>query len=357
MAALTIPGPVAGLRTNFKEENRMKQIRTLAGIALAATALGAPALAADFGAHQFRVSNGAAEDHPVSAGINAMSSCLEAGSDGQMSLKGFYSGVLGDDAEATQSVRSGAIDMVVSGAAAIAGIEPAMGTFSLPFIFANDEEVDAIMTGPFFDYLAEKMPQHDLVLLSIWENGFRNATNSKHPIVKVSDFEGLNFRVMQNPIFLDTFRRLGANPVPMAFGEVFTALETGAVDGQENPLPLIEATKFYEVQKYVTLTRHAYSPTPVLMSKQVWDGLNGDEQALLQTCAAEARGAQVTRSREAVAEATEELQAQGMEFSELSDDEMAKLRALVQPVYETSLEAVGPENFERLEAELAKIRN
>ncbi|SDE74324.1 tripartite ATP-independent transporter solute receptor, DctP family [Salipiger thiooxidans] len=332
------------------------KFKTLAAVVLAATALTSPALAADYGRHTFKVSNGASKDHPVAAGVDAMSECLANGSDGSMKLRGFYSGQLGDDAEATQSVRSGSIEMVVTGAAAIAGIEPAMGVFSLPFVFANDEEVDAIMTGPYFDYLAEKMPAHDLVLLSIWENGFRNATNSKRPLNAVSDFEGLNFRVMQNPIFLDTFRRLGANPVPMAFGEVFTALETGAVDGQENPLPLIEASKFYEVQKYLTLTRHAYSPTPVLMSLQVWEGLNADEQALVSSCAAEARNAQIARSRAAVGEAAELLTSEGMEINEMPAAETDKLRELVGPVYDAAADSVGQENLDRLLAELEKVR-
>jgi len=320
-----------------------------------ASALALPA-AAEFNRHTFKVSNGAAEDHPVSAGVDAMSACLEAGSEGKMKLRGFYSGQFGDDAEATQSVRSGSIEMVVTGAAAIGGIEPAMSVLELPFLFSSDEEVDAVVTGPYFDYLAEKMPQHDLILLSIWENGFRNATNSKHPIKAVADFQGLNFRVMQNNIFLDTFRRLGANPVPMAFGEVFTALETGAVDGQENPLPLIHASKFYEVQDHLTITRHAYSPTPVLMSKSVWDELSEEEQALVETCAAEGRVAQIARSRAATTEALEAMKAEGMEVHELSAAETEKLRELVAPVYEASLAEIGQENFDRLIAELNAVR-
>lgn len=334
-----------------------KSIIKASVFALLTTAmLAVPAQAAEYGSHTFKVSNGASEDHPVSAGINAMSTCLEDGSGGKMKLRGFYNGQLGDDAEATQSVRSGSIEMVVTGAAAIGGIEPAMSVFELPFMFASDKEVDAIMTGPYFDYVAAKMPAHGLVMLSIWENGFRNATNAKRPINAVSDFEGLNFRVMQNPIFLDTFRRLGANPVPMAFGEVFTALETGAVDGQENPLPLIQASKFYEVQKYLTLTRHAYSPTPVLMSKAVWDGLNADEQALVQECAASARDVQIAKSRSVTTEAQVELQNEGMEVSELSAEEMDKLRALVAPVYDASMETVGKDNFDALMTELNKLR-
>lgn len=320
--------------------------------ALAATA----ATAQDYNRHTFKVSNGAAEDHPVAAGVEAMSECLKAATDGKMKLRGFYNGQLGDDAEATQSVRSGSIEMVVTGAAAIGGIEPGMSALELPFLFNSDAEVDAIMTGPYFDHLAAKMPQHGLVLLSIWENGFRNTTNSRHAIDTVEGFKGLNFRVMQNPIFIDTFRRLGANPVPMAFGEVFTALETGAVDGQENPIPLIQATKFYEVQKYLTLTRHAYSPTPVLMSTKTWEGLNPDEQKLVADCAIQARDPQIARSREVASSALAELQGEGMEVSELAPAEIEKLHEIVAPVYEGSMEAVGKENFDLLMAELTKLR-
>ncbi|EJC81065.1 tripartite ATP-independent periplasmic transporter solute receptor, DctP family [Rhizobium leguminosarum bv. trifolii WSM2297] len=335
----------------------MKRINltALVSTALIAASLAAPA-SAEIGRHTFKISNGAAEDHPVSAGVKGMSACLEAKTDGKMKLRGFYNGELGDDAEATQSVRSGSIEMVVTGAAAIGGIEPAMSAFELPFLFTSDAEVDAVMTGPYFDHVAAKMPAHDLILLSIWENGFRNATNAKHPITTIEDFKGLNFRVMQNPIFLDTFRRLGANPVPMAFGEVFTALETGAVDGQENPLPLIQASRFYEVQKYLTLTRHAYSPTPVLISKTVWEGLNPEEQDLLKTCAADGRVKQIERSRAAVNEAVTKLKEEGMEVSELSPDEMGKLPELVAPVYQSAMQTVGQENFDLLSAELKKLR-
>lgn len=327
----------------------------LATAALAAMIAG-PA-AAEIGRHTFKVSNGAAPDHPVATGVKAMSECLEAGSDKKMKLRGFYNGELGDDAEATQSVRSGSIEMVVTGAAAIGGIEPAMSAFELPFLFTSDAEVDAIMTGPYFDRLAEKMPAHGLVLLSIWENGFRNTTNSKRPIEKAEDFAGLNFRVMQNPIFLDTFRRLGANPVPMAFGEVFTALETGAVDGQENPLPLIQASRFYEVQDYLTLTRHAYSPTPVLISTKVWDKLTPEEQALTRTCAAEGRTAQIARSRAAVDEALAKLAEEGMKVNELSPEAMEHLRELVAPAYDAAIPTIGQDNYDALMAELTKFRS
>jgi tripartite ATP-independent transporter DctP family solute receptor len=331
------------------------KLKTFAAALLAASMFAGTA-SAEFNSRTIKVSNGASKDHPVSAGVDSMSACLQAGSDNNIKLRGFYSGALGDDLDATQSVRSGSIEMVIAGADALGGIEPAMNVFGLPFLFGSDEEVDAVMTGPFYDYLAEKMPAHGLVLLSMWENGFRNSTNSKHAIEKMEDFKGLNFRVMQNNIFLDTFRRLGANPVPMAFGEVFTALETGAVDGQENPLTLIEASKFYEVQKYLTLTRHAYSPTPVMFSKTVWDSYTPQEQELLQKCADEGRVAQVERSREATIEALTVLTEGGMTAGELSEEEMARLREAVIPVYEANTASIGKEALDMIQGQLATMR-
>ncbi|TKT76327.1 TRAP transporter substrate-binding protein [Aquamicrobium sp. LC103] len=324
--------------------------------ALMAASMFAGTASAEFNSRTIKVSNGASKDHPVSAGVDAMSACLEEGSGGKIKLRGFYSGALGDDLDATQSTRSGSIEMVVAGSDALGGIEPGMNVFGLPFLFGSDEEADAVLTGPYYDYLAEKMPAHGLVLLSFWENGFRNATNSRHPVEKMEDFKGLNFRVMQNNIFLETFRRLGANPVPMAFGEVFTALETGAVDGQENPLTLIEASKFYEVQKYLTLTRHAYSPTPVMFSKKVWDSYTPQEQELLQKCAGEGRTAQLARSREATGEALAVLKEHGMEVGELSEEEMARLREAVMPVYEANAATIGKEALEIVQGQLAEMR-
>ncbi|KIN17008.1 DctP family TRAP transporter solute-binding subunit [Vreelandella titanicae] len=335
----------------------MKKMTFLAATALTGMTTLAPAMAQEFGNHTFRVSNGAAQDHPVATGVDAMSSCLQEGSGGAMKLRAFYSGQLGDDAQATQSVRSGSIDMVVAGADALAGIEPAMGVFSLPFLFSNFDEVDQVMTGPYANDLAEKMAGHQLVMLSIWENGFRHATNSVRPIQSVADFEGLSIRVIQNPIYLATFRTLGANPVPMSFGEVFTALETGAVDGMENPLPLIQSQRFYEVQDYATLTQHAYSPLPVLMSESKWNGLNEDEQNLVRECAVAARDPQVTRAREAVDEARAALESEGMEFTELSEEAMAELRETVAPVYESSRDALSGDNIDRMMEQLDSIRS
>ena len=148
-----------------------------------------------------------------------------------MKIQAFWGGALGGDLQATQSLRSGTQEMVITSTSPLIGILPDLGVFDLPFLFANEKEADAVLDGEYGKYISDKMPGVGLVNLAYWENGFRNLTNSKKPVNKVEDFPGLKVRVMQNNVFLDTFKTVGANPVPMAFGEVFPALETKAIDG------------------------------------------------------------------------------------------------------------------------------
>ena len=210
---------------------------------------------AQFQDRTIRVSNGVNQDHPVGNGVAKMTECLAQKSGGKMKLQAFWGGALGGDLQATQALRSGTQEAVVTSTSPLVGISKELGVFDLPFLFANEKEADAILDGPFGKHISDKMPQYGLVNLAYWENGFRNLTNSKKPVTKWEDIGGLKVRVMQNNIFLDTFKTMGANAVPMAFGEVFTALETKAIDGQENPFVTIDTSKFYEVQKYVSATQ------------------------------------------------------------------------------------------------------
>jgi tripartite ATP-independent transporter DctP family solute receptor len=178
-----------------------------------------------------------------------MQECYDERTDGAWQLNAHWSSALGDDLEATQALRSGTLEMVITSTSPLVGLEPALGVFDLPFLFASNEEADAILDGEFGDYIADMMPDLGLVNLAYWENGFRNLTNSVRPVETAEDIEGMRVRVMQNNIFLDTFQTLGANAMPMAFGEVFTALETGAIDAQENPYVTIDTSQFYEVQQ------------------------------------------------------------------------------------------------------------
>jgi len=320
-----------------------------------AAGLLAPA-SAEIAKRTIRVSNGVAEDHPVGEGIRAMAQCFDERTGGQWTLNAFWSSSLGDDLQATQALRSGTQEMVVTSSSPIVGIVPALGVFDLPFLFANEAEADAILDGEFGRYVSDMMPAANLINLAYWENGFRNLTNSVRPVNNLEDFDGMRVRVMQNNIFLDTFQTLGTNATPMAFGEVFSALETGAIDAQENPYVTIDTSKFFEVQKYLSNTRHAYTPFMVLFSKPIWDKYSDEEHQILTECAVVGRDVQRAASRKLSKESLARIAEAGLAVNDIDPAEMDKIRAAVQGVYERHAEQIGPEVVERMQAALAGIR-
>jgi tripartite ATP-independent transporter DctP family solute receptor len=330
--------------------------RAATACAIASVALAAGAAQAQYQERNFRVSNGVSKEHPMGNGLAKMGACTLEKSGGKMKVQPFWDGALGNDLTATQSVRSGSIDMVLTSTAPLVGIVPSLGVFDLPFLFNTASEADQVLDGKAGDWFSAKMPAVGLVNLAWWENGFRHTTNSKRPITKAEDFEGVKLRVMQNTIFIDTFKTLGSNAVPMAFSEVYSALETKTVDGQENPFNNIENMKFYEVQKYLTLTKHAYSPTLVLFSKKVWDTLSPQEQATLKECAALGRTEQRRVNREKEAQSVANLKAKGMQVNEVSPAEMQRIRDKAKVVYERHGKAIGDEAMDLVFGELKRAR-
>lgn len=332
---------------------KTRLVSILAGVALAALAGSAQAQIKE---RNIRVSNGINEDHPVGNGIAKMRACMTEKSGGKMKLQAFWGGALGGDLQATQALRAGTQEMVVTSSSPLVGIMPELGVFDLPFLFSNEKEADAVLDGAFGKYISDKLPGFGVVNLSYWENGFRNLTNSKRAVSKAEELTGLKVRVMQNNIFLDSFKSMGANATPMAFGEVFAALETHAIDGQENPLVTIDTSKMYEVQKYLTMTRHAYTPFLMLYSKKLWDQLSPEEQAILSECSTVGRDEQRRVSRELNDKSLENLKKQGMQVSEVAPAELNKMREATAAVYQRHEATIGKETIERLKADLAKIR-
>src|ERR671910_643455 len=291
----------------------MKAFKFTLAAGVAATILAAVPAYAQFTERNIRLSNGVNEDHPNGKGVEKFKACLTDKSGGKLKVQGFWGNALGGDLQATQALRSGTQEMVVTSSSPLIGILPDLGVFDLPFLFANEKEADAVLDGSFGKHIDAKLESVGLVNLAYWENGFRNLTNSRRPVEKWEDFKGLKVRVMQNNVFLDTFKTLGANAVPMAFGEVFTALETKTIDGQENPFVTIETSKFNEVQKYLSVTRHAYTPFLVLYSKKLWDTLSPQEQALLREAAIEGQKVQRIANRQLNEKSLANLKAKGMQ--------------------------------------------
>ncbi|MER5171103.1 TRAP transporter substrate-binding protein [Thioclava kandeliae] len=333
----------------------MKKSLKAALLVTVACAVASPALA-DFKQRNIRVSNGIAEDHPVHNGMDAMQQCLDEKTGGKMKMTGFWGGALGGDLQSTQSLRSGVLDSVVTSSSPLVGIEPALGVFDLPFLFRTNEEAYAVMDGEFGDYINEKLEKVGLINLAYWENGFRNVSNSKRPITKWEDFEGLKMRVMQNNIFLDTFSNFGANATPMSFGEVFSALETKAIDAQENPYVTIDTSKFFEVQNYISETKHTYTPFLFLFSKPIFDTYSPEEQAALRDCAVVGRDVERDVIQELNKTSLAKMEEAGLEFNVISPEEQQRMLEKSQEVYDTHKDEIGADVVEMVQSTLAEMR-
>ena len=271
-------------------------------------------------------------------------------------MRAIGAAALGPDTQMQQALIGGAQEMMVGSTATLVGITKEMALWDTPFLISNAKEADALLDGPIGEKIKAKLQEKGLVGLVYWENGFRNLTNSKRPVVKMEDLSGIKLRVMQNNVFLESFKTLGTNAVPMAFSELFSALETNTVDGQENPFNTILSSKFYEVQKYLTVTNHVYSPWIVLASKKWWDQLSKDEQKVLLDAAKASRDFERKDTREEASRAIADLKAKGMQVNELSPAEAARMRSKLTRVYATIGTDIGMDLWNEAQAELAKIR-
>lgn len=320
-----------------------------------ALAVATPALA-QYQNRTFRVSNGINEDHPVATGMAAMQECLDERTGGAMQMQGFWGGALGGDLQATQAVRSGLQEAVVTSSSPLVGLVPALGVFDLPFLFRTPEEAYAVMDGEFGEMLNQKLDEVGLVNLGYWENGFRNMSNSLRPIETWEDFQGMKVRVMQNNIFLDTFRNFGANATPMSFGEVFSALETRAIDAQENPYVTIDTSRFYEVQSYLSETRHAYTPFLFLFSKAIFNSYSPEEQQALRDCAIVGRDVEREAIQELNQQSLARMQEAGLQFNTLSPAAQQEMLEKSQVVYDRHRAEIGEDVVDQVQSILAELR-
>jgi tripartite ATP-independent transporter DctP family solute receptor len=275
-------------------------------------------------------------------------------SDGKLKMRTFGAASLGADNQMQNALIGGAQEMMVGSTATLVGITKEMAVWDTPFLFASEQQADAVLDGPVGRQVMDKLEEKGLVGLVYWENGFRNMTNNVRPITKLEEFSGIKLRVMPNPVFLETFKLMGANAVPLPFSELFTALETKAVDGQENPFNTILSSKFYEVQKYLTVTNHVYSPWIVTASKRWWDGLSQTEQGILMDAAIKARDFERQDTRAEASKALAQLQANGMQVNQISAEEIQRMRDKAQPALQQVVDTVGPELFEQVQVEVQK---
>lgn len=293
--------------------------------------------------------------HPLEIGAQKFAELMAAKSGGRFKVNVFAGGTLGGDAQNVSALQGGTIEFVQLNSGILSQQVKDFEVFDFPFLFANAKEADALVDGPFGQKLHAKLAEKGIIGLAYVELGFRNITNSKKPINTVEDLAGLKLRVIPNAINIDWVKALGANPTPLAFPEVYAGLEQKAIDGQENPLSVILANKFYEVQKNLAVTNHQYNPQSIIFSKKVWDSLSPADQKIIQDAAKEAAVFQRKVNRDKSADDLQELKKAGMAVTEFSPAEQAKLRAKLEPVVAKHGAAIAATVAE-VQAELAKLR-
>ena len=295
-------------------------------------------------------------DHPVSLGVQKFAEILTTKSGGKLKVREFAASQLGNEMQMQSALRGGTQEMLSASTTSLASVVKEFGLLDFPFAVSTTAQAEALVAGPFGQAMIDVLPEKDLIGLGYWGLGFRNATNSSRSIARVEDFAGLKLRVIPNPVFLETFKALKANPVPMNFGELYTALENKTVDGQENPYTVILSNKFYEVQKFVTATNHAYTQNILLVSKKFWDKLSSEEQRMMREAVAETRDYQREQTRIQTEKALAELKARGMTFNEIAPAEYARMQQTTKVVAERFSADFDQGKVKLFNSELERIR-
>jgi tripartite ATP-independent transporter DctP family solute receptor len=273
---------------NTEEETIMTLTRrtalATAGAGLALFAVGRPAVAQ---ATKLRFAHPHPESDAFHRAALVFAERVKARSDGRYEVQVFANSALGSDPQAISAVRGGSLDICLTGNPFFSGLAPKLNVLDLPFLFETRKHAAAVLDGPIGKGLRKELEASNLAAIATWEIGWRNLTNNRRPVATAADVKGLKIRTTPNPAHIRAFQLLGASPTPMAFSELFGALESGAVDGQENPVTLVLNAKFNEVQKHISLTRHAFTSAPVVMNKAKFDAYPADVQALLLAIGAE----------------------------------------------------------------------
>jgi tripartite ATP-independent transporter DctP family solute receptor len=296
------------------------------------------------------------KDHSLGIGMAYMAQCIGQKSGGKLRMQNFFDASLGNDQAVLQQVRTGSVEIVVTATSFMATVVPQAAVFDLPFLFTNEQEADAALDGKAGALLTQKLEAAGVVVLGYWENGYRNMTNSRRPINRMEDLAGLKFRALPTPVMLATFKALGGFAIPLPFPELYSALETKTVDGQENPTNLVEAMKFNEVQKYLSVTRHVYNPIAVMFSKRIFDTLPAADQSVLRDCGKAATLEQRKVNRQQVDQAANRLKEKGMIINVVSDAEIQRMRQATAPVTEAQWGPLGADMKAALEDDLRRAR-
>jgi tripartite ATP-independent transporter DctP family solute receptor len=271
---------------------------------------------------------------------------VEKRTNGRYKIQTFYSGSLGGERESVEAVQLGTQELTFTSTGPVPNFVPEVAILDIPFLFRDYNHARSTLDGPIGQDLLAKFPSKGIVALAWGENGFRHMTNSKRAVNLPDDLKGLKMRTMENPVHIQAYKAFGIIPTPMAFPEVFTALQQGTVDGQENPLSVITAAKFEQVQKHLSLTGHVYSPALLLMNKGAWDKLSADDKKAFTEAAREAVKANRARVDDDEKKAVADLRSKGMNVVETIDK--SKFQATLGPTYADFGKKFGQDNIDKI---------
>ena len=295
-----------------------------------------------------KVGLGVPENHFEVRGMRLFEKYVEEKTGGEIQVDLYPSTQLGSDKEVLESIKVGIAQMNLPGPAVLGGFVKDTTILSLPYLFDSQEIADKVVDGPWGQALSKKLEKAGFVGLGYGDFGYRNVTNNVRPITKLEDFDGLKLRVMQNPSHIAVFRALGANPTAMALPEVFSACQQGVIDGQENPLKNISSNKFHEVQKYLTLSHHAYEWVLFVVGKRWFDNLTPEQQQIIQEGCDIAKDYMRKAVQEDDAGALEEIKAAGVQVTELTPEEAKRIKDTAWKVVEEEGNKVNKEFFAEL---------
>ncbi|HKL56327.1 MAG: TRAP transporter substrate-binding protein [Roseovarius sp.] len=307
----------------------MVRSAVVAGFGLAVSAL---PLVAEIEPVNLRLAHVVNEQDGFHAAATKFKELVGERSDGAISVEIFPNATLGDERTLLEGMQIGTVDMGVITNGPVSNFLEDMAVFELPFLFPSAEKAYEVLDGPIGQELLDRLSEVNLKGLAYAERGFRNLTNSERPVRSPEDIEGLKIRVMENPVYIDTFRELGADAIPMAWTEALTAMQQGTIDGQENPVGVVYSFKLNETQTNMTMTRHSYAPAIFVMGMPVWQKLSPEAQEIVVKAAQDAAEYERALNAEQQSEQLQALRDSGMEI--VDDADLTAFSEAVAPVYE-----------------------
>ena len=321
----------------------MKKIALLSALlALFATFVGAAPYKAEL-----KLASATSITHTYNVGAQYFAKLVEERTDGRIKFKFYPDGQLGKgERELLEALQQGSIDLYVGSTGPLGGFSPSVQILDIPFLFRDYAHVDKVLDGPIGAGLSADLDKVQMKGLAFWENGFRNLTNSKRAVRTPADAKGLKIRTMENPVHIQAWKAAGVNPTPMAWGEVYGALQQGVIDGQENPIAVILQMKVYEVQKFLALTQHVYSPAMLIMSQKRWNQIPKEDQAIILKAAHEGAVYQRNLGRANEEQMIAELQKNGVTVTK--DVDKAAWVAAMKPAFDSFSGQFGKEKMDAI---------